>query len=392
MIFPKFRRSLALGLLALAVGGCGAKNWVSNYMAGEDNNTPPAPLVQFEPTVAIKQVWTTHFGKGADELFLKLEPKVADGNIYVAERRGRVAAFRAADGNRVWQTDTDSQIAGGPGVGEGLVMVGTSEGRVIALNETDGKPLWRAQVSSEVLAAPKAANGVVIVHTGDGNVTGLNAKTGKKLWIYDRTEPLLTLRGTSPPLLYKDMAIIGLDNGRLVALESATGKVIWETLIAVPKGRTDLERMVDIDAQPLLVGDTVYAVSYQGRLAAVTAESGQIIWSRDISSYAGISVDDRMVYLTDSGGLVWAIDRATGASVWKQDKLKARATSAPAPVGEVVAVGDVQGYVHWMSRSDGHFVNRVQIDKTPILAPPVSVDGTLYVYSSGGTLAAFRPQ
>ena len=392
MTFPKFRRSLALSFLALAVGGCGAKNWVSNYMAGEDNNTPPAPLVQFEPTVAIKQAWTTHFGKGADELFLKLEPKVADGNIYVAERRGRVAAFRAADGNRVWQTDTDSQIAGGPGVGEGLVMVGTSEGRVIALNETDGKPVWQAQVSSEVLAAPKAADGVVIVHTGDGNVTGLNAKTGKKLWIYDRTEPLLTLRGTSPPLLYKDMAIIGLDNGRLVALESSTGKVIWETLIAVPRGRTDLERMVDIDAQPLLVGDTVYVVSYQGRLAAVTADSGQILWSRDISSYAGINVDDRMVYLTDSGGLVWAIDRATGASVWKQDKLQARASSAPAPVGEVVAVGDVQGYVHWMSRADGHFVNRVQVDKTPILAPPVSVDGTLYVYSSGGTLAAFRPQ
>jgi outer membrane protein assembly factor BamB len=392
MTLPDLRKGLVVFGLALALAGCGVKNWVSNYMAGEDNNTPPAPLVKFQPTVPIKEIWSTRFGKGADELFLKLEPKVTDGNVYVAERRGRVAAFRATDGNRVWQTDTDSKIAGGPGIGDGMVLVGTSEGRVIALNEADGKELWRAQVSSEVLAAPKAADGVVIVHTGDGNVTGLDAKTGKKLWIYDRSEPLLTLRGTSPPLLYKDMAIIGLDSGRLVALEIPTGKVIWDTLIAVPRGRTDLERMVDIDAQPLLVGDTVYVVSYQGRLAAVTADTGQILWSRDISSYAGISIDDRMVYLTDSSGLVWAIDRATGASVWKQDKLTARATSAPAAVGDVVAVGGVQGYLHWMSRSDGHFVNRIQVDKTPILAPPVSADGTLYVYSSGGTLAAFRPQ
>lgn len=382
---------LAAGLAA-GVAGCGLKEYVSNYMAGESNAAPPAPLAEFTPLVGVKQGWSEHFGKGADEQFLKLEPVLLNDRVYVAERRGDVAAFSAADGKRLWQTETDTAIAGGPGVGEGLMLVGTSGGEVLALAEADGKLLWRARVPSEVLAAPQVSQGVVVVHSGDGNLTALSAADGKKLWSYDRGAPVLTLRGTSPPLLIKDRVIVGFDNGTLAALDLKTGQVEWEATIAVARGRSDLERMVDIDTQPVLRDDTLYVASFQGRVAAVTLDSGQILWNRELSSYAGLGVDDKNVYVTAADGTMWALDRETGAAVWKQEKLKARSSTAPAPMGSYVVVGDVEGYLHWLRREDGQFAARMQVDKTRLIAPPVALGNQLLVYSSGGTLASYFTQ
>jgi outer membrane protein assembly factor BamB len=382
---------LAAGL-AIGLSGCGFGNYVSSYMAGESNNAPPAPLVEFAPLVGIKQGWSEHFGKGADEQFLKLEPVLLNDRVYVAERRGSVAAFSAADGKRLWQAETETAIAGGPGVGEGLVLVGTSGGEVLALSETDGKLLWRVRVPSELLAAPQAAQGVVVIHSGDGNLTALSVADGKKLWSYDRGAPALTLRGTSPPLMVKDRVIVGFDNGSLAALDLKTGQVEWEAIIAVARGRSDLERMVDIDTQPVLRDDMLYVASFQGQVAAVALDGGQILWKRDVSSYAGLGVDDKNVYVTASDGTIWALDRETGAAVWKQEKLKARSSTAPAAMGSYVVVGDVEGYLHWLRREDGQFAARVQVDKTRLIAPPVAIGTQLLVYSSGGTLASYLLQ
>lgn len=381
--------SLIAALLATQLAGCGMKQAVSNYMSGEDNSVPPEPLVEFQPLVQVAEGWSTRLGKGADEQFLKLIPQVVNDRVYTAERRGRVAALDAASGKQIWEQDVDVPISGGPGIGDGLVLVGTTDGEVLALDEGGGKLLWRAPVTSEVLSAPQAAAGVVVVHTGDGKVNGLDAATGKRVWIHDRTSATLTLRGSSSPVVVRDLAIVGFDNGRLVALELKSGKPVWETAVAVASGRSDLERMVDIDAELLVRGETLYVATFQGRVAAIEIESGRLLWSREISSYAGLAADDHALYLTDSEGMVWSLDRDSGAAYWKQDKLKARASTAPAAVGEYVIVGDIEGYLHWLRREDGQFAARARIDSSRIIAPPVANGGILYAYSTSGVLAAF---
>jgi outer membrane protein assembly factor BamB len=372
--------------------GNGISKSIGNWMGGEDNSTPPTPLEEFAPTVGVKKLWSTSVGKGTDEQFLKLVPTLVGDRIYTAERRGHVGVYISATGKNIWTTDLDELISGGPGVGEGLVLVGTSKGEIVALNEADGKQRWRTAVSSEVLAPPRAAMGVVVAHTGDGSITALDATDGKRLWSYERATPTLTLRGSSAPLIADNMVIAGFDNGSLVALDIKTGKVEWEAIIAVSTGRSDLDRMVDIDGEPLRMGDTIYVATFQGRVAAVSLASGEVRWARDFSSYAGIAVDDSYLYLTDASGVIWAFDRETGTAVWRQEKLRARAPTAGAIVGDYVVIGDLEGYLHWLRRSDGQFAARERVDDSRIIAPPVSDGGTVYAYSSDGDLAAFVNQ
>ncbi len=397
------RHPLLVAACAIAVSGIsgcsttskwgeGISKSVSNWMGGESNATPPTPLVDFAPTVTVKEGWSTRLGKGTDEQFLKLVPVVLGNRLYTAERRGRVAAYDAATGKTYWEQDTDEKISGGPGVGEGLVLVGTSEGEVIALSEADGKLVWRAAVSSEVLAPPRASQGVVVAHTGDGSITGLDAASGKRLWSYERSAPTLTLRGSSAPLIADDLVVAGFDNGRLVALDLKSGKLAWEAVIAVSTGRSDLERMVDIDGEPIRVGDTIYVATFQGRVAAVSLISGEVRWARDFSSYAGIAVDDSYLYLTDAEGVIWAFDRESGTAVWKQDKLLAREPTAPGLVEGYLVVGDLEGYLHWINKADGQFAARARVDESRLIAAPVVEGGMLYAYSTEGTLAAFLTQ
>jgi outer membrane protein assembly factor BamB len=372
--------------------GEGISKSIGNWMGGEDNSAPPTPLEEFAPTVVVKEGWSTDIGDGTDEQFLKLVPTVVGERVYAAERDGRVVALNAASGQSYWSVDIDEPISGGPGVGEGMVLVGTREAEVVALSEADGKQRWRTEVSSEVLAPPRASQGVVVVHTGDGSITGLDAASGKRIWSYERSTPTLTLRGSSAPLIADDLVIAGFDNGRLVALELKTGKLAWESVVAVSTGRSDLERMVDIDGEPLRIDDTIYVATYQGRVAAVSLYSGEVRWARDFSSYAGIAVDDSYLYLTDASGIIWAFDRDSGTAQWRQEKLKSRAPTAGALVGDYLVVGDLEGYLHWIRRSDGQFAARVRVDESRIIAPPVAEGGTVYAYTSAGTLAAFLTQ
>lgn len=380
----------APAVVLVVLSGCGA---VTDYFAGgTDNLEPPTPLEEFEPALQIERIWERSVGDGADDAYLKLTPASDGDNIYVAEREGRVRAFAAADGEPQWQTGTKAFIAGGPGIGSKHALVGTSNGEVIALARADGSIAWRSRVTSEVLSPPVEDAGVVVARTIDGKLFGLAVDTGERLWVYDRNVPVLTLRGTSTPALSQGAVVAGFDSGRLVALDIRNGQQIWETTVASPSGRSELERMVDIDADPVIADGVIYVATFQGRVSAHDLYSGEVIWRRDMSSHAGLSVDSRHLYVTDTDSLVWALERSGSASLWRQDKLRARALSAPAVSGNHVVVGDLEGYVHWLAREDGALAARTRVSGGAIVAQPLVIGDTVYVYSSGGRLAAFAPR
>ncbi|MGA7802507.1 MAG: outer membrane protein assembly factor BamB [Gammaproteobacteria bacterium] len=369
------------------LGGCST---ISGWFGGGSSGPPPAPLVELHTHVQLKTIWTTSLGDGAGGQYVQLVPAVDGSRLYAAARDGRVAAFDTKTGKRLWDADTKAHISGGIGLGDGMVLVGTNEAGIIALDEKTGKRLWQATVSSEVLSAPQAKSGVVVAQTVDGTVVGLSAKDGHELWVYDRSVPVLSLRGTATPTFFEGAVLVGFASGKMVALNLKNGELIWATTVAEPTGRSELARMVDIDSAPKVVGSVVYAVTYQGRVAAFNVANGNPIWARKMSSYAGLSVDGGAVYVTDADSDVWALDRTSGASIWKQDKLHNRALTAPTAFGSYLAVGDFEGYLHLLSKSDGSLQARIRVGKSGILAAPVVVGDTLYVYGEGGTLSACR--
>lgn len=383
-------RILLAALVAACCSGCSATEKLTSWMgSGKDNSEPPAPLVEFHQRLNVIRLWSDSIGSGTDKEYLKLEPAIAGQRLFTADADGEVIAMDASNGETLWSVDTDTHITGGPGFGENVVLVGTGEGEVIALNADSGKQLWRARVSSEVLSPPVKAGGTVVVRTNDGRIFGLAGDTGKRLWTYDRTVPPLTLRGTSAPQIASGVVVAGFDAGRMAALDLPTGRLIWEASIATPRGRSELERMVDIDSEPLIVEGIIYVATFQGQLAAVQLESGRILWNHDISSYAGFSADESYLYVTNDRSYVLAIDRFTGTVVWRQEKLQARAATGPAVIGNYVVVGDLEGYLHWMDKGTGDFVARTQLSGKRIIAEPIVVGKILYAYSSDGTLAAY---
>ncbi|HHL45284.1 MAG TPA: outer membrane protein assembly factor BamB [Gammaproteobacteria bacterium] len=346
---------------------------------------PPAALVEFKPELAVKTVWSTRIGSGADEEDLRLFPRLAGDTLYVNDHKGTVVSLQADTGKQNWEIDLNKPLTSGPGYGDGKVVIGSADGQVIALSADDGKALWRAQLSSEILAPPAVGEGVVVAHTVDGKLFALDAADGAQLWIYDRTVPTLTLRGTSAPVILSDIVVDGFASGKIALLVLRDGRVLWEKSIAVPRGRSELERMVDIDASPLVMGSVLYVVSYQGRVAAIDLQSGRVLWSRSMSSYTGLAADERTLYLSDDEDRVWALNRSNGASLWQQEALQRRSLTAPAVYKESVVVGDMEGYLHWMARSDGHFVARFPLGSGVRVAPVVSGE-RLYAYSNDGKL------
>lgn len=374
----------------VVLGGCTIAQSVSNYISGgEDNAEPPAPLVEFRQKLNVITLWSKNTGRGADNQYLKLAPVIVNQRLYIASSDGELSAIDATNGQSIWSFDTDINITGGPGFGENTILVGTDEGEVVSYTADSGKEIWRAQVSSEILSPPQRAEGIVIVRTLDGKLFALNGDDGKRLWIYDRTVPSLTLRGTSTPVINNGVVIAGFDGGRLAALELHTGKLMWEARIATAKGRSELDRMVDIDSEPLIIEGVIYVTSFQGNMTAVQLETGRILWTRDISSYAGFSADEKNIYVTDANSYIWAFDRFSGTSVWKQEKLKSRAITAPASIGDYIVVGDFEGYLHWMSKFSGDFVARTKLSNKRIIVAPVVVGKLLYAVGSRGKLVAY---
>jgi outer membrane protein assembly factor BamB len=386
-------RIISMLWLAGLLAGCSTmSSWFDGILGGEDNSEPPAPLTEIENSVTLTKLWSKNIGVGHNEQFVNLAPAVDDDRLYIADRKGRVVALNAENGKEFWTVQTGAALSAGPAAGSDLVLLGSSDAEVIALNSADGSLRWKVEVSSEVLSQPRLDLDRVIVQTADGSIAGLDVENGQQVWINDRTVPVLTLRGSSTPAVELGLVVAGFSTGKLTALSAEKGFVVWEKSIAVPQGRSELERIVDIDGSPVIAGGAVYVTTYQGRIARLDMQDGSTAWERDMSSSNGLGVDFSQVYVTDDKSNVWALSRNTGASEWKLDALANRGLTAPEPFGDYVVVGDAEGYVHLLSRYDGHIAARVELDNKGVSARPLVVGDTLYVYGNSGKLAAFSLQ
>jgi outer membrane protein assembly factor BamB len=351
---------------------------------------PPAELVDVKQTLPVERLWSTSVGSGGEKLRLALGLAAGDDVLYAASRKGKVRALDATTGRALWEADTKADLAAGPSFGDGLVVVGTSSGTVIALEATDGKQRWRVQSGGEVLAAPLVAGDRVVVRTVDGRLIALNAADGTETWMVEDLVPRLTLRGTSPPVRAGDAVIGGFDSGRVMAVSIPTGDILWQAQVSTPRGRSELERLADIDAAVRVAGDEVYAIGYQGRIAMIARDSGQIWWTRDLSSYRDVGMDDDQLYVATSDGDVVALRRRDGGVVWQQTGLKRRGLGAPVVHGGAVVVGDFDGYLHWLDRDTGRFVARERPGSTRFATAPIVIGERLFVIDDAGEIAAFR--
>ena len=392
-------RLITLMFISLILSGCAAfdtlgesVDGITNYFkGGEDNSDPPAVLVEYPPEIKLTEVWSESVGVGADEQSLRLIPVSGFGKLLVADRDGLVQARDLDTGRVIWEVETELKLSAGPGLGDGTVILGSSDADVIALNIDNGSQIWKAKVSSEVLSVPVVANEIVVVRSTDGDMVAFNEKTGGKRWNYEHNAPALSVRGIGAPLVLGDHVIEGFDNGKLIALRLTDGKYAWETTVAIPKGRSEVERLVDLDVDPIDVAGVIYIASYHGGAAAISESDGDVMWRNDsISSYTGLSHDFRNLYLSDATDDVWQIEQRTGASLWKQKELHQRKLTAPAVYDSYVVVGDFEGYVHWLSVNDGRQLGRIKVSDSAIDAKPLVVNDTVYVYAKDGTLAALK--
>ena len=379
-----FARAITLAA-ALALSGCSA---LTGFLGDDEDEPAPEKLESFEPATDVRTLWSRRVASGEGGQQLDLRVVLAEGRLLAAGHEGDVVACDPSTGERLWETETGLSLSGGPGAGSDLVVVGDSGGGVVALSSADGSVAWRAQLTSEVLSAPAVGERIVAVRTVDGKLYGLDVATGARIWVYDRTVPALSLRGTSAPVIAGEVVIAGFDSGHLAAISLANGQLLWEFQVAAPTGQTELERLADIDADPVVADGAVYVVAFQGRVAAFELRTGRALWQRDMSSHAGMGVGRRVVYVTDEESHVWAFDRRTGASLWRQDGLARRGVTRPVELGDYVVVADFEGYVHWLSTDDGHFSARTRAGGGAVLAPPVTGGDTVYVLGGSGTLTS----
>jgi len=380
------KRLLSLSLLALALSSTGCST-ISGI--GTDNNPKPTPLVQLTSEINPQQIWSQKTGKGSNDHYLRFSPSYTDGLIFTVDNTGKVTANQARNGQSVWTVDTKATITSGPAAGQGMVILGTQEGYIIALAAKNGQQVWKTLVPGQVIAPPTISEQVVYAKTIDGNLCALDIKTGQTIWAVAHTTPPLILRGSSAPQVVHDLVIVGFADGKLVAFEKATGKQRWERAIAMPQGSSIIERMIDIDVDPIISNGIVYVASYQGNIAAVNAHNGELIWEHPMSSYAGLTLDNDAIYISDADSNVLAVARKDGQVLWKQNKLYARRISGPVMMDNTIVVADTEGYLHWLSPEDGHFLARTQVDKKGIIANPVVIDNQLYVTTVNGYLATY---
>ena len=324
----------------------------------EEKPHPHQAYLTSLPEAEVKVDWYTRIAEYGIDRFSRLSPVVAGDSVYVADKKGTVQRRSPDLGEPVWESQWNLNFSAGPEVVQGQVLLGTQNADLLALNAEDGKLIWRTKVSSEVITPPKRVADIVIVQTIDGRVVGLDAGNGKQVWTFSRQVPILTLRGNSPPLIVDDRVIIGLSSGKLVALSVADGKMLWESSVAIPRGRSELERVVDIDGMLLHDNGTLYVVSYQGRIAAVTIESGRILWTRDMSSYFGLSMSERYLFVSDADGKLWALDKENGATLWMQDKLQGLLNTTATIAGDRLVVGDIDGNLYWIMMADGGIASK----------------------------------
>jgi outer membrane protein assembly factor BamB len=377
------RLLLSLGFAALLlVAGCSKDKDVE----------PPAALLKFRNTLPVKKLWGDNVGGGKKQQVLRLGlgPALDDGIVFAASHKGEVLALRVDTGKEAWVKKLKLPLSAGPAAGSGLVVVGTSKGAVIALDSATGKERWRTRVNSELLSAPAIGEKVVVLRSVDGRLHGLDSQSGKELWSVEQQVPRLSLRGTATPIIAKELAISGFDNGKVMAVNLITGDTVWDTPLATPHGRTELDRLVDIDSAVRVIGENVFAAGFQGRTAMLALDSGQIWWAHDMSSYRGLSVDTENLFVTQSDGIVVAMRQRDGSELWRNDRLKLRGLSTPVETSTAVVVADYQGYLHWLDKSTGALVARERVAKFRVGNQPVVMGDTVVVLDDGGKMAAYR--
>ncbi|MES2238513.1 MAG: outer membrane protein assembly factor BamB [Pseudomonadota bacterium] len=369
----------------LLLSGCVSLDSL-NRLNPFDSSAPKVKLKEL-PALDFKadprNLWQANIGNASS---YSLAPAVVAGSVYAAAADGSLARFD--EGKQVWRVATGQTISGGVGTDGKLVVVGTAKGEVLAFDAVSGKESWKVRVSSEVLAPPSLADGLVIVRSGDSRVVGLEAADGKRRWMYQRNIPALLLRSYASALNTGKLTYVGFPGGKLVALANTNGAAAWEATVATPKGATELERITDVMSAPVMEGNAVCAVAYQGRVACFDASSGNNLWSREMSSIAGLDMDSKQVYITDTKGLVSALDKDSGASVWQLDKLVTRSPTRPLALGEVVIVADSQGLVHALRSDNGSLVGRTKTDGSAIRTDPVRSSTGFVVQTINGGIYA----
>lgn len=442
-----FRRIAIIALMGTALAGCSTmKGWFASKDSAAKKAQEPAELVKFEPTVKVEKLWSTGVGEGEQRHGVRQRPVVVDGRVYAAAASGSVYALDLQTGKKIWEyeakkerkaklaaeDDVPSQVeseskrglskeekasrkerlrnekqqrkerkalakkrplprfAGGPGVGDGLVVVGSLEGDVIALDAATGTEKWRAKVPNEVISAPAVAQNLVFVRSNDGRVSAFDAATGERRWFHEQEGPTLSVRGNAAITTGPGVLFVGNDDGTLIALSMQDGRPLWEQTVGAPEGRTELERMADVDAAPVLEGTTLYVTSFKNETLAIEGPSGRPLWTRDHGGSGNLSVSSGLVVVADDAGTVWGLDKNSGSAMWSQAALARRSLTGAAIQGDYVVVGDYKGYLHWLSLSDGKLAARERVSHDRLVAQPVVADGILIAENTDGDLTAYR--
>lgn len=353
-----------------------------------DNAEPPAELVDFEQTLNVEKLWSVSTGQGVGQLFVKLYPLILDDKIVVTDSQGKVSAFDLQTGEALWSTELNVVVSGGVGGDESHLIITSRNGHVILL-DANGKLIWKIDASSEVLMPALIAGKFIIIRSVDGLIAALNLDDGSEVWTYKRDVPALSLRGNSSPIIKQGYIFNGLDNGRLVTLDLLDGRVVFDIPVSTPSGRSELDRLVDVDGHSVIEKDTLYMSSYQGRVVSIDIRRGQLNWSRKLSTYSGVDFTNGDLFLSDDKDSIWALSSSNGATLWKQDKLKYRRITLPAHINHSIVVADYEGYLHFLSPFDGHFLARVETDGSGVIVPPINHNGRLYVVTRAGELFVF---
>ena len=382
-------RILLVVVVTISMTACSYIPWFGDEEEIDIEPREPAELSDISQEVSLQRNWSVSGGSDGEEKYIRLRPLFFEDKIAFADTQARISVYEVVQGKAIWSRTLSGTVSGGVGGNAEVLVVGNINGDVIAVRSSDGADVWSAALTSEVMAISPAFEDVVIVRTNDSRVHGLSVTSGEILWVVSQSSPALTLRGVGVPLVQDGIAYVGLDNGKVIAISVASGNLIWESRVSVPSGRTELDRIVDVDGQLAVDAEFIYAVSYHGRVVAMQRNNGRVVWARDLASIAGLSIDDELVYVTDRDDSVWALQKDSGITVWKQDKLFYRELSTPITLEDTIVVGDFEGYLHVMAKEDGRLVGRTNLGKQPIQTSPSPSAAISYIVDTSGRLAAY---
>jgi outer membrane protein assembly factor BamB len=386
----KIRHKILLLSLLIMLTGCGT---IDNYLLGKDNTASPAELSPIKNhTLNVFESWHQQVGKGTDGAYLEMSPALDTNSVYTADIKGHVMAFNRNTGKKLWENELNTDLISGPSIGDGYLAVTSKEAQVIVLDTETGKKLWKKTVSNEVFAPPTIADGNVFVNTVDGKLYAFNETDGQQAWLYDHGTTALVMRAGSSPQVMFGVVVAGFSDAKLVGLRADTGQLLWEKIMATPHGVSDVERIADIDSDPLILDGTAYVASYQQNVSALSLQSGELIWEKNnISTFVNMVATPSTLYVVDNKSVIWAINRESGTVLWQQKAFHNRRLSAPVIVlDKALVVGDYQGFVHWISLEDGTPLNRTRPSHSSIYSQPIVDGNSLYILTSNGRLVAYK--